>query len=125
MLVQAFQEDFLLPYQRFSEAIQQHLSQTPTDLFKVALWIACGYLERELFEDYLLTDESSYFITHDEEIETLPLQNEWFWQLPTFIHQKLAQTKHQEKITTELIKKIRFEQASEQLLNLYFDIYQR
>ena len=74
MLVQVFQEDFLLPYQRFSEAIQQHLSQTPTDLFKVALWIACGYLERELFEDYLLTDERSYFITHDEEIETLPLQ---------------------------------------------------
>lgn len=123
VLVQAFQKNFQLPYQIFEDYIKQHLDETPDDLFKVALWIACDHLKKDRFEELLLKDEKAYFITHHKEVQKVPLQSIWFWQLPIFIHQRLARTKHQEKITKALIEKIRFEEASENLLNLYFDIY--
>lgn len=123
VVVQAFQKNFQLPYQIFEDYIKQHLDETPDDLFKVALWIACDHLKKDRFEELLLKDEKAYFITHHKEVQKVPLQSIWFWQLPTFIHQRLARTKHEAKIREALIEKIRFEEASEHLLNLYFDIY--
>lgn len=124
VLVEAFQKNFELPYSLFEDDIKQHLDEMPDDLFKVALWIACDHLKKDRFEKRLLQDEKSYFITHFEEVEKFPLQWTWFWQLPIFIHQRFAQTTHQQTIRKALIEKIRFEEATEQLLDLYFEIYQ-